>query len=160
RAFQCTLRRQPRHNRGGDGMSIADDIRAGRTITGDFDTGADPQGVQRLGAAAAQILEEHPVAAVVCWSGDDEVVFAHAVAVGLGVGVGRAQLSQGRLSFEGQLPARARVALVATQWDEDCPLEPLRRLMITEGSVPAVALSLLTGEGAEGSELATFVLES
>ncbi|TDE14374.1 hypothetical protein [Jiangella asiatica] len=139
--------------------SVRDDIRAGLSADGEFDTSVEPVAVQRLGAAAAQTVSDHAVAAVVCWSGDDDAVFAQVLAAELRVRVLRAHESLGLLSLDANLPPGTRVALVATRWSESRLLDPLEGLVQTEGLHPVIALSVLRGGPASRSGLPSIVLE-
>ena len=126
---------------------------------GGIDTAKDPRAVEVLGVEIADRLREVQPDVIVCWTGDDESVLAHVVAVRLGVPVLRGIEEMGLLTLEGARGLHRRAVLLATRWDRRNPVDSLVGLVRNQGLEPVALASLLEGTPPAESEVPVHVWE-
>lgn len=112
-----------------------------------IDTASDPQAVDRLGEAIADLLRDFAPDAVVCWVGDNDAVLAHAIAHRLEVSVIRLQEDMGLLSVEPALTEQiATVVMFASNWGGRSQSKSMYMMLKNCGLDVRAVVSLLPGD--------------
>ncbi|MEV4330997.1 hypothetical protein AB0K02_10705 [Streptomyces sp. NPDC049597] len=116
-----------------------------------LNTAVSSEAVEFVGRSLADALRPHDATTVVFWNTSDEAVLGHVVARELGAAVVRADEVEGVVALSADIPAGARVALLATAWTHPMRLQALvtmARLVRVE--IVAVASVLASPERPEG----------
>jgi hypothetical protein len=123
-----------------------------------LNTAVSVAAVERVGKALADQLRPYGPNVVSFWNTGDEAVLGHVVARELGASVLRADDVKGVLSFSGELPTDARVALLATAWTNARWLESLSSVMRSSSADVVVIASVLAAPEQPAGELPVVAL--